>query len=87
MLNLILTDAATRMDEQDAQDQYFRDRCGRLEAECKKRGDVTETHLAVDDVPMILRVYANDGVDENDLRHRITEIAETLKIVVDGNMG
>jgi hypothetical protein len=87
MLNLILTDAATRMDDQDAQEQYFKDRCGRLDAECKKLSDVAETHWAADDVPMTLRVYAIDGVDENDLRHRIIVFAETLKIVVDGNIG
>lgn len=87
MLNLTLTDAATRMDDEDAKDEYFKDRCGRLEAECKKLDGVTETRLAADEEPKTLMIFVNDGVNDNALRHVIDEIAETLKIVVDGNAG
>ena len=87
MLNLILTDAATRMDEQDAPDEFFKDRCGQLEEECKKLDGVTETRLAADDEPKTLMIIINNAFNENTLRHVIDEIAETLKIVVDGNTG
>jgi hypothetical protein len=53
----------------------------------QKSNPANETHLDADDVPITLRVYVNDGVNENALRYMIIEIAETLKIVVDGNAG
>jgi hypothetical protein len=87
MLNLILTDAASRMDDQDDDADFFRDRCGRLIAECKKLDGVGETTFVGDREPPLLTISVNEGVDENSLLHVIDEIAETLKIVVDRNAG
>jgi hypothetical protein len=87
MLNLTLTDAATRMDDQDDDADFFRDRCGRFIAECKKLNGVRETNFFGDQDPPVLTITVNDDVDESSLLHVIDEIAETLKIVVDDKAG
>jgi hypothetical protein len=86
-MNLILTDAANRIDDQDDDEDFFRDRCGRLIAECLKLNGVRETHFVGDKEPHLLTAFVNDLVEENSLRHVIAEIAETLNIVVDDNVG
>ena len=87
MLTLILTDAATRMDDQDDDKDFFLDRCGRLVAECKKLRGVGEVNFVGNSDPPGITISISDDVDEGSLLHVIDEIAETLKIVVDGNAG